>query len=82
MPTTNGQRTTPEPRRLPRTRHRLRRAAVGTVAAALTVGLAQLPSAGFAESGPSPAPRLATPGDPVAGLGDLDARGTARHAYR
>src|SRR6476661_5131953 len=55
---------------------RLTAAAVALLTATLVPGLAQLPAVAT-ESTPTPATTLATPGDSVAGLADLDARGTA-----
>ena len=76
MPTPPGHHPRPA-----RSRLRLRRAAVAAVAAALTGGLTQLPSPGYGAAGTTlsgdPAARVHTPGDPVAGLSDLDRRGTA-----
>ncbi|MGZ4456805.1 MAG: M36 family metallopeptidase, partial [Nocardioides sp.] len=59
-------------------RTRIRRLAVAAAAASLCAGLTQLPSPGFgAPSTGDPAATLRTPGDPVASLGEVDARGTA-----
>src|SRR6478672_1548113 len=55
---------------------RLTAAAVALLTATLVPGLAQLPAVATESTPPSAAP-LATPGDSVPGLADLDARGTA-----
>jgi extracellular elastinolytic metalloproteinase len=74
MPTVLGQCTAPATRRI----RRARRRALAAVAATLAVGFAGLPTAGFgAPDSASSVAHVVTPGDPVAGLEDLDARGAA-----